>query len=98
MFGERLLRAELKLPVPEPSLLFVLKEIVGVGLVDHTTPLEVTVAPPSELTFPPVVAVVVVMELADRVLKVGRNTGVLVVNVISFPYPVPALFVAYALT
>jgi hypothetical protein len=34
------------------------------------------------------------MELEDTVLNVGRTTGVLVVNVISFPYPVPALLVA----
>ena len=61
---------------------------------DHTTPLEVTAAPPSELTFPPVVAVVVVMELADTVLNVGRTTGIIVLKVISFPYPVPALLVA----
>jgi hypothetical protein len=94
VLGKRLLRAELKLPVPDPSLVFVVKEIVGLVLVDHTTPLKVTVAPPSELTFPPVVAVVAVMELADRVIIVGRNTGVLVVKVISFPYPVPALLVA----
>ena len=94
MFGERPVRFEGKLPIPDPSLVFVVKEIVGLVLVDHTTPLEVTAAPLSELTFPPVVAVVVVTELADRVLIVGRNTGVLVVNDISFPYPVPALLVA----
>ena len=85
MFGERPVRDELKLPVPVPSFVLVLKEIVGVGLVDHTTPLEVTAEPPSELTFPPDVAVVVVMELADTVLNVGSITGVLVVKVISFP-------------
>ena len=85
MFGDRPLRDELKLPVPEPSLVFVLKEIVGFVLVDHTTPLTVTVAPPSELILPPEVALVVVMELADTVLNVGRTTGVLVVKVISFP-------------
>ena len=62
-----------------------LKEIVGIGLVDHTTPLAVMDAPPSELIFPPEVALVVVMELADSVLIVGRTTGVLVVKVISFP-------------
>ena len=85
MFGERPVRDELKLPVPEPSLVFVLKEIVGFVLVDHTTPLEVTAEPPSELIFPPEVALVVVMELADIVLNVGSTTGVLVVKVISFP-------------
>jgi phospholipid N-methyltransferase len=74
-----------KLPVPEPSLVFVLKEMVGVGLVDHITPLEITAAPPSVVILPPVVADVVVMELADNVLNVGSTTGVLVVKVISFP-------------
>ena len=59
--------------------------MVGFGFVDHTKPLVITAAPPSELTFPPVVAVEVVMELADRVLIVGRTTGVIVVNVTSFP-------------
>ena len=71
-----------------------LKEIVGVGLVDHTTPLEVTTKPPSALTFPPEVTVVVVMELADIVLTVGRTIDVLVVKMTRFPYPVPALLVA----
>ena len=68
--------------------------IVGLVLVDHTTPLFVMDAPPSDVMFPPVVAVVVVMELADRVLIVGRTTGKIVLKVISFPYPVPALLVA----
>ena len=74
MFGERLLRDEVKLPVPEPSLVFVLKEIVGVGLVDHTTPLAVMDAPPSELIFPPEVALVVVMEFTDIVFTVGKDS------------------------
>jgi hypothetical protein len=98
VFGDRPVRDEVKLPVPEPSLVFVLKEIVGAGLVDHTTPLAFTFAPPSAVIFPPEVAVVVVIELVDIVLKVGRTTGELVVKVISFPYPVPALLVAKALT
>ena len=75
-----------------------LKEIVGVELVDHTTPLKVTAEPPSEVIFPPEMAVVVEMELEDIVLTIGRTNDVLVVKVISFPYPVPTLFVAYALT
>jgi hypothetical protein len=83
-----------KLPIPVPLLVFVVSAIVWFGLVDHTTPLEVTDAPPSEFTFPPDVAVVVVMELADIVITVGRTTSVLVVKVTSFPYPVPALLVA----
>ena len=72
--------------------------MVGLALVDHTTPLVETAEPPSEVIFPPEMAVVVEMELADIVLTVGRTNDVLVVKDISFPYPVPALFVAYALT
>ena len=63
-----------------PLLVFVVKDIVGFALVDHTTPLEVTAEPPSELIFPPEMAVVVVMELADIVLTVGRTNDVLVVK------------------
>ena len=94
MFGERPLRDVLKLPVPDPLLVFVVKEMVGFVLVDHTTPLVVMEAPPSEVILPPVMAEVVVMELANIVLTVGRTISVLVLKVISFPYPVPALFVA----
>jgi hypothetical protein len=68
--------------------------MVGFVLVDQTTPLEVIAAPPSEEIFPPEMAVVVVMELADIVLTVGRTNDVLAVKIISFPYPVPTLLVA----
>jgi hypothetical protein len=71
VLGVRPLREEVKLPVPEPSLVFVLKEMVGVGLVDHTTPLEVTAAPPSELIVPPDDDVVGVIELITEVINVG---------------------------
>jgi hypothetical protein len=94
VFGVKPVRVELKLPNPDPSLVFVVKEIVGLVLVDHTTPRAVMGAHPSDVMFPPVVAVVVVMELADTVLNVGRTTGIIVLKVISFPYPVPALLVA----
>ena len=94
MFGVRPVSVELKVPVPVPLLVFVVKDMVGLALVDHTTPLRVIAAPPSELILPPEVALVVVMELPDTVLNVGSTTCVLVVKVISFPYLVPALFVA----
>ena len=97
MFGDRPVRDEVKLPVPEPSLVFVLKEIVGVGLVDHTTPLIVTAAPPSELIFPPEIDVVDVIAEIDVVVTVGGIEPVPVVKVISFPYPVPVLLLAYVL-
>jgi hypothetical protein len=80
VFGVRPVRVELKVPVPEPLLVFVVKDMVGFVFVDHTTPLVVTAEPPSEVIFPPKVAVVVVMELADIVLTVGRTNDVLVVK------------------
>jgi hypothetical protein len=85
VFGDRPVRVELKLPVPEPSLVFVLKEIVGVGLVDHTTPLEVMAAPPSKLIFPPEVAVVVEIELTEIVVNVGVTVVEFVIKITSFP-------------
>ncbi len=98
MLGESPVMADEKEPMPVPLLVLVDKDTVGDKLVDHTTPLVVTAAPPSAVIFPPEVADVIVIELADIVLTVGRTTGMLVVNVISFPYPVPALLVAKALT
>ena len=59
------------------------------------TPLAVTVAPPSDVTLPPLVAVVWVMFVTAAVVRIGR---VKVVNDNWFPYAVPALLVAYALT
>ena len=70
MFGDKPVRDELKLPVPVPLLVFVVKDMVGFALVDHTTPLEVTAAPPSELIFPPEVAVVDVIAEIDDVVNV----------------------------
>jgi hypothetical protein len=94
VFGVRPVRDELKVPVPEPLLVFVVKAMVGFVFVDHTTPLVVIAAPPSEVIFPPEMAVVVEMGFTDIVLTVGRTNDVLVLKVISFPYPVPALLVA----
>jgi hypothetical protein len=71
--------------VPEPSLLFVLKEIVGVGLVDHTTPLEVTIDPQSSLTVPPLFADVEVILKMGFVVKVGTTAPIKVVTLISIP-------------
>ena len=85
---------DIKLPVPPPLLVFVLKDIVGVGLVDQTTPRNVTVALPEAVTFPPPVAVVLVIELMADVVKVGTATAAVVLNDNSFPYAVPTLFVA----
>jgi hypothetical protein len=48
---------EENIPNPLPLLVIVLKETVGLGMVDHTIPLEVTGDPPSDITFPPLKAV-----------------------------------------
>ena len=48
--------------------------MVGFVFVDHTTPLVVIAAPPSELTFPPEMAVVVEMEFTDIVFTVGKDS------------------------
>jgi hypothetical protein len=92
--GVRPVSDDVKLPVPPPLLVFVLKDIVGVGLVDQTTPRKVTVALPGAVTFPPLVAVVVAMALMADVVKVGTVEAAVVLNDNSFPYAVPALLVA----
>ena len=69
--GERDVREEENVPVPEPFDVFVDSDITGVGLVDHTTPRAVTVEPPSALTFPPEVAVVLPKLLMVEVVIVG---------------------------
>ena len=53
MFGDKPVRDERKAPVPDPSLVLVVNVIVGLVLVDHTTPLFVMDAPPSDVMFPP---------------------------------------------
>jgi hypothetical protein len=54
-----------------PLLVFVVKDMVGFVLVDHITPLVVTAEPPSELIFPPEVAVVDVIAEIEEVVTVG---------------------------
>ena len=67
----------MKLPVPVPSLDFVLNAIVGFRLVDHTTPRDVIVQPPSDVILPPERAVVDLIESAAVVVSVE---GVLTVS------------------
>ena len=52
MFGESPVRLLVKLPVPLPSIVL-LFAVVGFEVELQQTPLAVTVAPPSEVTFPP---------------------------------------------
>ena len=70
--------------------------MVGFGDMLQQTPLAVTSAPPSKVTFPPLDAVFDVIAETAVVLTVG--VVVEVVKLTSLPYPVPALFVAYART
>jgi hypothetical protein len=67
-----------KLPVPLPSNVFVLKDTVGLLLVLQQTPREVTEAPPSRLILPPLFAVVFVIALIAVVVKVGKAYAVVV--------------------
>jgi hypothetical protein len=74
VFGERFVSEEVKLPIPVPLFVFVVSVIVGFGLVDHTTPLEITATPPSVVKLPPVVADVLVMAVIVLVVSVGGET------------------------
>jgi hypothetical protein len=70
-------------PVPVPSEVFVVRIVVGFGVVPHTIPLAVIADPPSDDMFPPLVAVVEAMELAA---VVAASVGVVkVVKLICAP-------------
>jgi hypothetical protein len=69
--GEREVREEVNVPIPIPSEVLVERVTNGDGLVDQTTPLAVTVAPPSEEIFPPELAVVLPRLLIAVVERVG---------------------------
>jgi hypothetical protein len=86
VFGDRPVRDELNVPVPVPLLVFVVKAIVRFSLVDHTTPLAVISAPPSEEIFPPEVAVVDVIAKIEEVVTVNEGTVVeFVIKITWFP-------------
>lgn len=80
-----------KLPDPVPSVVLEFA-VVGFWVVLQQTPLTETAPPPSVVIFPPEVAVAAVMTVMALVVKVGATDKVL--NETSFPYPVPAEFVA----
>ena len=71
-------------PVPLPSIVFVVKDIVGLAVVLQQIPLAVMVAPLSLVMFPPLVAVVPVMVDAAVVVSVGM-VAAFVVNTLSAP-------------
>ena len=96
MFGSNPDKEEEKEPLPVPFKVFVGSEISGLGFVDQTTPLAVIGDPPSEVILPPLFAADEVMALTGRVVMEGSEGAVTVLKDSSFPYPVPALFVANA--
>ena len=59
-----------KVPNPLP-IINLESEIVGFKFDEYTTPLSLTLAPPSEVTFPPNTADVVVIVAADAVVTTG---------------------------
>ena len=63
-----------KEPVPVSFEVFVVKLLVGLVLVDQTTPLAVMEAPPSEVILPPDVAEVVVIVVMELVVNDGMET------------------------
>jgi hypothetical protein len=65
-------------PVPVPSVVLVLNEIVGFDVVFQHTPRAVTDAPPSLVILPPLVAVELVIEDAAVVVSVGITTALVV--------------------
>lgn len=82
-----------KPPVPLPFVVF---ELLVVGLVDvlQQTPLVVTVAPPSEVTFPPQTALDELIDETEFVVTVGVLPLLSVVKLLLVPYDVPLLLVA----
>ena len=72
------------IPVPVPSVVLVLNAVVGPVVVLQHIPLAVTVAPPSLVIFPPLVAVVCVIAAAAVVVRTGTVDAV-EVKLISFP-------------
>ena len=81
------------IPVPVPSVVWE-SAVVGVWLVLQQTPRAVTVAPPSEVIFPPLVAVVAAILVAAVVVRIGGVVAERVTKVSSVPYDVPTLLVA----
>ena len=84
MFAVNPVMLLVNVPVPVPSTVLVANAIVGLTVVLQQIPLAVMVAPPSEVMFPPDVAVVPVMFDAAVVVSVA-TIAPLVVNTLSAP-------------
>jgi len=76
VFGDRPFRELVKLPKPDPSLVFVDKSMEGLPDVLQQIPRAVTGAPPSEVTVPPeLIEAVVILEAS--VVSIPGGTGCL---------------------
>jgi hypothetical protein len=73
-----------KIPFPLPSVVFVVSAIVGFCVVLQTTPLAVTVAPPSDVILPPEILVVDVIAEIIAVVITGAVIGIGIEILISF--------------
>ena len=88
MVAVKPLIVEVKVPVPVPSVVFVLKDTVGPGLVDQTTPRAVIDAPPSDVMLPPLLAPVEVISPIVVVIKVANTAFTVIVPVaLTLPHP-----------
>ena len=75
MFGSKPVRALVNVPVPEPSVVLE-SETVGLAVVLQHTPRLVTATPPSDVTFPPLSALVPAIEDTAVVVTVGEKDRV----------------------
>ena len=86
-------------PNPVPLVVILGVEMVGFGLVLQQIPLDVIEVNPLSMMFPPESpAVPATVKDIDDVRTTGTVVGVLVIKLLSLPYPVPEVLVAYART
>ena len=71
VFGAKLVKDDVNELAPVPSVVLVVSAIVGLVVVDQTTPLADMDVPPSDVIIPPEVAVVVVIPDILDVVNVG---------------------------
>ena len=74
VLGVRLVKVDVKKPMPVPFDVLVDKAMVGFGDVDQTIPLAVMAAPASEVILPPDMAEVAVFAVIAVVVSVGIKT------------------------
>ena len=85
MLGDSPVMKLVNVPVPVPLWVQLGSVTSGLSDVPQQTPRSVTDTPPSEVTVPPLVAVVLVSEETAEVITVGRAAAESVVKVTSLP-------------